>query len=113
MIYSYSRKQAIEDGVLVDLSNIDSIKQHWKHPFACTCGVWDIIENALGKPCQDAPGICHDISTMAKLAIRAGLGTDLVRFRVTLGARSHELKLHVGPGDTLSPVLTLMLPNED
>jgi type I site-specific restriction endonuclease len=27
MIYSYSRKQAIEDGVLVDLSEVDSIKQ--------------------------------------------------------------------------------------
>jgi type I site-specific restriction endonuclease len=31
-VYSYSRKQAIEDGVLVDLSQIDSIKQHWKYP---------------------------------------------------------------------------------
>ena len=30
-IYSYSRKQAIEDGVLVDLSLIDSVKQHWKY----------------------------------------------------------------------------------
>ena len=46
-IYSYSRAQAIEDGVLVDLSHVDSIRQHWKHPFACTSAVWGIIEEAL------------------------------------------------------------------
>ena len=113
MIYPYSRKQAIEDGVLVDLSEIDSIRQHWKYPFACTFAVWCIIQNALEKPGQDVPGICRDIATIAKLAIRGGRGTYLVPFRVNIGARSRELKLHIGPGDTLSPVLTLMLPNED
>jgi hypothetical protein len=25
----------------------------------------------------------------------------------------HALKLHIGPGDTAAPVLTLMLPYED
>ena len=49
-IYSYSRAQAIEDGVLVDLSHVDSIRQHWKHPFACTSAVWGIIEDALQRP---------------------------------------------------------------
>ena len=39
-IYSYSRAQAIEDGVLVDLSQADSIRQHWKYPFGCTSVVW-------------------------------------------------------------------------
>ena len=69
-IYSYSRTQAIEDGVLVDLSQADSIREHWKHPFASTSAVWTIIEEALEKPRQDVSGIGHDISTMAKLAIR-------------------------------------------
>lgn len=52
-IYSYSRTQAIEDGVLVDLSQADSIRQHWKRPFACTSAVWAIIEEALATPSQD------------------------------------------------------------
>ncbi len=112
-IYSYSRAQAIEDGVLVDLSEVDSIKQHWKHPFACTSAVWDIIEAALEIAGQDVSGICHDIATMAKLAIRTGGDTDQTRFRVIITARTHELKLHIGPGDTPAPVLTLMLPYED
>ncbi len=113
VVYSYSRKQAIEDGVLVDLSEVDSIKQHWKHPFACTSTVWAIIETALQQPGKDVSGICHDISTMAKLAMRTKQDADQICFRVIIAARRHELKLHIGPGDTPAPVLTLMLPNED
>lgn len=115
-IYSYSRAQAIEDGVLVDLSHVDSIPQHWKHPIACTSTVWAIIEEALEKPGQDVSGICHDISTMAKLAIRntpPSRETELIRFDVIITRKKHALKLHIGPGDTAAPVLTLMLPYED
>ena len=113
VIYSYSRAQAIEDGVLVDLSNVDSIRQHWKHPFACTSAVWAIIEEALKQDSQDVSGISHDISTMAKLALRGGRERDRVLFTVIITGRKHSLKLHIGPGDTAAPVLTLMLPNED
>jgi len=112
-IYSYTRTQAIEDGVLVDLSQVDSMKQHWKHPVACTSTVWAIIEEALKRKDQDVSGICHDISTMAKLAIRGTANTDQIHFKVIIAGRTHELKLHIGPGDTTAPVLTLMLPNED
>ena len=45
-VFIYTRAQAIEDGVLVDLSHVDSIQQHWKFPFACTSTVWAIIEAA-------------------------------------------------------------------
>lgn len=115
-IYSYSRTQAIEDGVLVDLSQADSIRQHWKHPFACTSAVWAIIEEAMEKPGQDVSGICHDISTMVKLAIRNTQnphGTEQIRFEAIITGKKHTLKLHIGPGDTAAPVLTLMLPYED
>lgn len=112
-IYSYSRKQAIEDGVLVDLSQIDSIKQHWKYPFACTDTVWMIVEKALEQPGQDVSGICHDICTMAKLALKNDDFSERVLFSVVIATKTHELKLHCGPGDTPAPVLTLMLPNED
>jgi hypothetical protein len=112
-IYSFSRKQAIEDGVLVDLSQINSVKQHWKYPFACTDVVWMIIEKALEQPGQDVSGICHDICTMAKLALKDDGVAEQVLFRVIIVGRTHELKLHCGPGDTPAPVLTLLLPNED
>ena len=112
-IYSYSRAQAIEDGVLVDLSPVDSIRQAWKHHFACTSAVWAIIEEALKRPDQDLAGICHDISFMAMIAIRKSSDASLVYFRVIITGTTHTFKLHIGPGDTPVPVLTLMLPNED
>jgi hypothetical protein len=112
-IYSYSRTQAIDDGVLVDLNHVDSIRQHWKHPFACTSAVWAIIEEALQRPDQDTCGICHDISTMAKLAIHNTRNADQILFTVIITGKKHALKLHIGPGDTAAPVLTLMLPYED
>ena len=112
-IYSYSRAQAIEDGVLVDLSHVDSIRQHWKHPFACTSAVWGIIEDALKRPDQDSCGICHDISTIAKLAVRSARDADQILFTVIITGKKHAMKLHIGPGDTAAAVLTLMLPYED
>jgi hypothetical protein len=35
-IYAYSRKQAVADGVLVDLSQFPEFKQTWKWNVACT-----------------------------------------------------------------------------
>lgn len=111
-IYSYSRAQAIADGVLVDLSHVDSIRQHWKHPFACTSAVWAIIEDALQRPDQDSCGICHDISTMAKLALRSAPAAGPILFSVIITGKKHAMKLHIGSGDTAAAVLTLMLPYE-
>lgn len=113
-IYSYSRAQAIEDGVLVDLSQVESIRQSWKYP--CTSAVWAIIEEALLQPHYDLAGILHDVSTMAKLSIRTNEATrnsDQIRFEVIIDGKKHAMKLHIGPGDTAAPVLTLMLPYED
>ncbi|HOF10142.1 MAG TPA: hypothetical protein PLV33_09125 [Opitutaceae bacterium] len=113
-IYSYSRSQALADGVLVDLSEIETIKAHWKYPFACSAMVWEIIEAALQKDGQDLNGICHDISWMALIAVRTGRqGAGQIHFKVIIAGTKHALKLHIGPGDDPAPVLTLMLPSED
>ncbi len=113
VIFSYSRTKAIDDGVLADLSHVDSIRQHWKHPFACTSAVWAIIEEALQKEGQDVSGICHDISTMAKLAVHETREAEQILFTIIIAGKKHAMKLHIGPGDTAAPVLTLMLPYED
>ncbi len=113
VVFSYSRAQAIEDGVLVDLSDVASIKECWRYPFACTSTVWAIIEVALQEDGQDLDGICHDISWMAFIAIRVTKDLQVVHFKVIIAGKKHALKLHFGPGDTAEPVLTLMLPGED
>ena len=115
VIYSYTRKQAIEDGVLVDLTGISgAIRQVWKHHLACTDTVWAIIEAASAQRGQDLEGILDDIAMMAMVTARTqNERSDKVLFRVIIAGTTHSLKLHVGPGDTAEPVLTLMLPNED
>ncbi len=114
VVYSYSRKQAIEDGVLADLTQIETFRHAFKYPIACTDTVWAIIEAATKQSGQDLDGIAHDIATMAILTIRGHRGpSDLIMFKVAIAGRTHTLKLHIGPGDTPAPVMTLMLPNED
>lgn len=115
VIHSYSRAQAIADGVLVDLTErSESIRRTWVHHMACTDTVWAIVERALEKPGQDLEEILHDVCMMAFVSARVGgAETDTVRFKVSIAGETHALKLRVGPGDTPEPVLTLMLPNED
>ena len=50
---------------------------------------------------------------MAKLAIRSTREAEQIPFSVLITGKMHALKLHIGPGDTAAPVLTLMLPYED
>ena len=113
MIYSYSRHQAIEDGVLADLSHLESVRHHWKYPFACTLAVWGVIEEALQIEGQDVNGIMHDVGVLAKIALRTTREVQQVLFIAIIGRTKHRLKLHVGPGDRGEPVLTLMLAYED
>ena len=115
VIYSYTRKQAIDDGVLVDLTAISgATRQVWKHHMACTDTVWAIIESATAQPGQDLEGILHDIAFMAMVTARTQSDrSDTVRFQVIIAGKKHALKMIIGPGDTAEPVLTLMLPNED
>ena len=107
VIFSYSRQQAIEDGVLVDLSEFEAVHQHWKINLCCTSTVWNIIQDAVHHHGKDYAGVLHDISMMAKLAIGISEG-DTLLFQCTIGPGPRSLKLHCGPGDTPVPVLIFM-----
>ena len=113
VISSYSRAQAIDDGVLVNLSQFQVIRVYWSLNLCCTDTVWAAIEEAIKSGC-DLDGILHDISWLAKTEIsRGNRERDIVHFRVTIGNRDFDLKLHCGPGDDTTPVLTLMQSHED
>lgn len=121
VVYSYTRQQAIEDGVLVDLAaSFPNETRIFKWPVACTSAVWEMIENAAEEVSVD-PAICvWDVCYMAFMAIKAvGYDSDTLFFKVLLPLRDNEtpknLKLvcgPVGPEDP-SPALTIMLPEED
>lgn len=123
VIFSYSRKQAIEDGALVDVSETAK-EAGFAFPVAVTRAVWEDCvawgeEDTKRQTYQDESGRLWDVLWMAKLAARRG-GQE-IRFqlhRVPRGGRGRKarlatLKAHCGPGDSAEPVITIMLENED
>ena len=66
LISVYTRQDAINDGVLVDLMQgelANVVRQHYKYPIVCTASVWGIIEAAVNNPkhCNDYAGVLHDM----------------------------------------------------
>ena len=115
MIYSYSRAQALEDGVLVNISE-RARRAGIKYPTACTHGVWSLIDCLPESDTDTLAGIVRDVRVEEVLramlaAIRRGgvRGTD----RVTFEALGASLWAQCGPGDTAAPVITIMREGED
>ena len=116
IIFSYTRAQAIEDGVLVDLSGPFSIDTRvFKYPVACTSAVWQLVEDAHEESRQEYGATVWDICFMAVNCQIKQLDPSTVLFRVgiPLGGKEHTLKIGCGPGDDGKPVMTVMLPYED
>lgn len=121
VIHRYTRKQAIEDGVLVDLSEW-AREVGFKIPVACTAAVWHeyvVPPEGTRELGQSERGRGHDLVWMCYVAIRrAEPGAPALHFDVLfLGAdrRQHEVRLQVvcGPGDDGEPVITILKLDED
>jgi hypothetical protein len=123
VIYSYSRMQAIQDGVLVDLSSFfPNDTRLYKWPVACTAAVWRLIENACHKtktseyvevPLSEAGPWVWDLCWMSVKAKTRVISSREHLFVCTIGRKPHTFKAVCGPGDDGEPVVTLMLPDED
>jgi len=120
IIHSYSRAQAIEDGVLVDVSQMAS-EAGFRVPVAMTATVWaEYVRVPAEVSGQDESGRLWDILWMLRVAIgrSASSGSELlfsliVRNDDALPAQQVELKSICGPGDRGEPVITIMFPHED
>ena len=120
IISSYSRTRAIEDGQLIDVSEV-AREAGFKWPTVVTAAVWAMIEDlprGLRGSVQDVSGRLWNVVWMARCAAHgADGGTDLVPYQLRLptnGTRKSlvTLWLHCGPGDTPEPVLTIGLPED-
>lgn len=125
VVFSYSRAQALADGMLVDLTE-KARGYGFKVPFACTEPVWGLVEwtelDTQRKPGlgQSTEGRLHDLLTLAYQAARSTQGNRAV-FDVLMvpkdgtGEEPRRVQFHmvVGPGDDPAPVCTLMLIGED
>ena len=132
VIFSYTRAQAIEDGVLVDLTEWAK-ETGFRIPVACTSAVWHgyvVPPGSTRDLGQSERGRGHDLLWMLYLAIRGQRSAkrcppngkadpdDELLFQVVFlqAIQKHEtvtLKAVYGPGDHREPVLTIMLPDED
>lgn len=112
IISSYSRAQAIEDGVLVDLTDW-ARETGFTCPVAVTAALWGKIE-APKRSNQDTRGRAHDVLYLMFVACKfAKPGQDELFYRVKLGRRTETVKVLCGPGDDGELVMTAMLPHED
>ena len=126
VIYSYTRAQAIEDGVLIDATAL-ARDAGFKWPVALTaaawedCVAWSDADNQR-QAYQDQTGRLWDVLFMAAYAIRTARNADQQLLfdlhcipcdgRATK-SQQLTLKLVLGPGDDGKPVITIMLPGED
>jgi hypothetical protein len=122
VIFSYTRAQAIEDGVLVDLTAWAK-ETGLRIPVACTSTVWHgyiVPPKGTKELGQSERGRVHDVLWLLNVAIRADRDAprDQIRYRVLFlqaPSKTEEvtLKAHVGPGDDGEPVVTIMRQDED
>lgn len=120
VISVYTRAQALEDGVLVDLTGW-AHEAGFKIPFAVTRGVWDVLKPSkeLEAEGEDEAGRAWDLFTILLLAIRGASGGDEVHFAPLFtqepGRRPVPVEMwcRCGPGDDAEPVITVMLRGED
>mgnify|MGYP001274318246 CR=1 FL=1 len=107
IIHSYSRKQAIEDGVLVDVSDM-SREAGFRFPVAVTRTVWDtILTPNPSDPAQSISGRLWDCLWMLLLAIRRGNGESEIFFSFIISDEGEEklvkLKAICHAGDMMEP----------
>lgn len=120
VIDTYSRAQAIEDGVLIDVSDMAK-EAGFKYPVAVTAGVW---AGAIEPPNnmahnQDEKGRLWDLLNVLRMEVRRSKpGQDRIDFFFLVQDKPGKLRRQYlyalcGPGDNLEPVITVMMPDED
>ncbi len=125
VIYSYTRAQAIADGMLVDVSATAS-EAGFPVPVALTRAAWaDCVRwddrDSRRQTYQDEAGRLWDVLWMTAIAARRNSDAQAFRFQLYriprggkgLRPRLVDLVCHIGPGDNGEPVTTVTLPGED
>jgi len=121
IIHSYSRAEAIEDGFLVDVTETAKEAGISFHT-AMTRTVFDkYVAVPKGVRMQDEKGRLWDICWMLAWACRkASANQSVIWFRLHVRNDNRDrtppeitLKAVCSPGDTMAPVITIMLRDED
>lgn len=120
IVYSYTRKQAIEDGVLIDVTETAK-EAGFVIPVAVTNGLYsEYLEpsQSLKERGQSVNGRLWDVLFMLYLKIHNCPKANTVIYKVAFEKENGctadvNLKAVIDGGDNGSPVLTIMKENED
>jgi hypothetical protein len=110
VISVYTRAQAIEDGVLIDVSSHEDAKRTFKIPVALTCDLYAEMRRGQGKDDRTFAGRLWDVLYMSRFG-RADGPSDRY-YKVIVGRRTLRLRLNIGPGDNAEPVVTVGFPRD-
>lgn len=137
IISSYSRQNAIDDGALADLMQVDTatgedygkiVREYLKIPVAMTAAAFSDALWPIGNEAADAwleskgetyVGRLRKLCEAIRWRAMANPGKDTVWVRLTVQDWEKQreeivtLKVVIGPGDRGETVITAMLPNED
>lgn len=124
MISSYSRAQALADGVLVSVDPAMCKEIGVFLPVAISEYLWGVIapDNIAGIPGQSVDVRLKDLLFFFRAAVMQTGQTDRVTFVVSYWTKNNgcpaQLNKYIilavcGPGDEGEPVLTLMFPEDD
>lgn len=127
VVHTYTRAQALEDGVLVDAGSM-AREAGFRVPVALTNAAWvecvawsEHDDQAKPGSGQSTQGRLWDVLTMAMHAARGAGDASQVPFTVLRVSRKGEtlepgcvdLMLWIHPGDEGEPVCTVLLEGED
>jgi len=104
----YTREQAIEDGVLVDVSGLKTV---FKYPVALTHSLDATLRKGAGKSDEKYEARVWDVAYMSNQPTAEVEGGDSF-YPVIVGRETLRLRANVGPGDNAEPVVTIGFPED-
>lgn len=120
-IFTYTRQNALDDGVLVNVSEMAK-EAGFKYPVAITERLHNAIENIPeAYSHEDYNGRLWDILNMCRLYAGRSNNEGTILFQVILHTENNlqksdlpiTLKAMCHPGDNMEPVISIMFPTED
>jgi hypothetical protein len=121
VIYSYSRSDALADGVLIDVSDI-AREAGFTLPVAVSDNLYHsyiMPSLELAKEGQSPSGRLWDTLNVLRYAIKASPATDRLSLSVlfTMSPNTDPIPVELlavcGPGDSGEPVVTVMFPGDE
>jgi hypothetical protein len=127
LVFSYTRAQALADGVLVAVPEDIQKEAGFRIPVAMSsrvyedCVAWTVEDSERKQVSQDQEARLWDLLTMARFAAQCEPSRSIVAFDLLrvpkqgrgIMARRLRLVMTIHQGDNGEPCMTIMFPDED